>query len=110
MAVNLTFPTLAGSTLVPAVTAWVTHSEHLGANRTWHMMTDSDGAIGLIPTGPGTEHLPALLIETTAEGGFDVTACDPDAPIELGTFGSINEALDTIAHWLQARRARHALH
>ena len=88
--------------VVAAVTHWAAQT-HAASRWTWRMIVDSDGAVGLVPQGPGASALPAMLIMALAEGGFEVTACYPDDPWELGTFSSIEAALDAMASWLDAQ-------
>jgi hypothetical protein len=114
MHVRLDLPTQLP--LLPAVTTvatWAAHSSPFGADPAWRLVVDDDATIGLVPVGPETTSLPALLIATYGEedgGGFDVTACDPDHPVELGLFATIEESLDGIAAWLAPQHACRTLH
>ncbi len=92
------------SPAIAAITAWVAHPVNAASGQTWRMIVDSDGAIGLIPQGPGTAGTLPLLIIEDPHGGFDVTACDPDDPVELGSFDSIEAALGAITVWLATHR------
>lgn len=83
-----------------AIAAWAARPANAASGQTWRMIMDSDGAIGLIAQGSGTATAPPLLIMPGAQGGFEVTVCDPGDPIELGSFGSIEAALGAITGWL----------
>jgi hypothetical protein len=81
-----------------AVEAWLAR-QPWSPGLTWCAFADPDGAIGLVPGGPdGAACLALLLIEQA--GGYGVTACDPDDPVELGVFASIESALHRIRCWM----------
>jgi hypothetical protein len=85
-------PTLA------AVEVWLARRPS-SPDLTWCAFADPDGAVGLVPSGPGGEACPALLLTERVEG-YDVTVCDPDGPTELGVFSTIEEALQRIDRWM----------
>ena len=88
-------PTLA------AVEAWLARRPS-SPGLTWCAFADPDGAVGLVPSGPGGKACPALLLIERAEG-YDVSACDPDAPdalVEFGVFATIEDALQSISRWM----------
>jgi hypothetical protein len=102
--------------LLPTVTVvaiWAAQAPSFGADPAWRLVVDDDATIGLVPVGPQATDIPALLIAGYDEdegGGFDVTACDPVAPVELGLFTTIEDALDGITAWLGPQRAGLTLH
>jgi hypothetical protein len=81
-----------------AVEAWLAR-QPASPGLTWCAFADPDGAIGLVPSGPDSETCPALLLTEQTEG-YGVTACDPDDPVELGVFPSIESALYGVGGWI----------
>ena len=81
-----------------SVEAWLAR-QPASSGPTWCAFADPDGAIGLVPSGPDSEACPALLLTEQAEG-YGVTACDPDDPVELGVFATVEDALHGIGCWM----------
>ncbi len=61
-----------------AVEAWLARRPPV-LGLCWLAFADPDGAVGLVPSGPGGEACPALLVLEQA-GGCGVTVCDPAIP------------------------------
>ena len=81
-----------------AVEAWLARQPAL-PGLTWCAFADPDGAIGLVPSGPDGAACLALLLTEQAEG-YGVTVCDPDEPLELGVFATVEDALHGIGCWI----------
>ena len=84
--------------VLAAVEAWLAR-QPASAGLTWCAFADPDGAIGLVPTGPDSAACLALLL-TAQAAGYSVTACDPDDPVDLGMFATVEEALQDIGCWM----------
>jgi len=70
----------------------------------WLAFADPDGAVGLVPSGPGIETCPALLVLDQADG-YSRTVCDPADPEELGPFATVEDALRGVGRWMACRAA-----
>ena len=81
-----------------AAEAWLAR-QPASPGLTWCAFADPDGAVGLVPSGPDATACPALLLSEQA-GGYGVTACDPDEPVELGVFATVESALQGIGCWM----------
>jgi hypothetical protein len=82
---------LDSSPLLGAVALWLAHRPAL-PGLAWLAVADDDGAVGLVPSGPASCAIPALLI-TAQPDGYAVTLCDPAAPEELGLFATVEDLL-----------------
>ena len=89
---------LAPPPALAAVEAWLVEQPAV-PGLTWCAFADPDGAIGLVPSGPDSDACLALLL-TAQAAGYEVTVCDPDEPVELGVFPSIESALQGIGCWM----------
>lgn len=90
--------TAASRPTLSALEAWLARQPSL-PGLTWCAFADPDGAVGLVPSGLDGEVCPALLLSEQAEG-YEVTVCDPNGPVELGVFPTIEDALQSIGRWM----------
>ena len=88
-----------------AVEAWLARRRRQRSRTTsgptWTAFADPDGAVGLVPSGPGSEACrPALLVLDQVDG-YGVTVRDAAAdPEELGPYATIEDALRGIGRWM----------